>query len=152
MTSEEKAVIQAAIAWRDGLDPIRFMRIVGDPSDVLLNAVNALTRDKSEWVLATWQHVVELDRVRLPGRPETEAVVSQIIVQDRHTKTRQYRNGNGELRDWVEPWEHEVIHVRLTGRAAPLDWPPAEPVEILMDFDRRSVFGVQQMFARKDES
>ncbi len=42
MTPEEKTVIQAAIAWKEGLDPIRFTRVVGDPSDVLLNSVNAL--------------------------------------------------------------------------------------------------------------
>jgi hypothetical protein len=109
-------------------------------------------RDKGEWMLAAWQYVVVGDAVRLPGRPETETLVDFISTQQRHAKLSRYVNRDGELRDWVEPWKHDVIHVRFAGRADPLDWPPAEPVEILMDFDRRSVFGVQQMFARKDES
>jgi hypothetical protein len=42
MTPEEKAVINAAITWRNDLD-YGFTRIVGSPVDTLLHAVNRLT-------------------------------------------------------------------------------------------------------------
>lgn len=126
---------------------------IGPENDpALIEEMRAEERDKGEWMLAAWQYVVVGDAVRLPGRPETEALVDFISTQQWHAKLSQYVNRDGELQDWAEPWKHDVIHVRLAGRAVPLDWPPAEPVEILMDFDRRAVFGVQQMFARKDES
>jgi len=42
MTPEEKAVVQAAIAWRNSLDSRSHVRIVDSPEDRLLNATSAL--------------------------------------------------------------------------------------------------------------
>jgi len=42
VTPEEKAVVQAAIAWRHSLDNRSYVRIVGSPEDRLLNATLTL--------------------------------------------------------------------------------------------------------------
>ena len=172
MTPEERAVIQAAIAWKEGLDPIRFRHVHGDPSDVLLVAVNALifrcadcnsgghrcpSDGKSiphgeadcgepEWILTDWIHVLPGDTIRVPGKTQ-EATVQSLQIGEWHADVMSRLMESGRWWDDVTAWDHKEIAVRLTHMPERLlRFRPGAPIEILMSEERKAILVLQGTF------
>lgn len=89
------------------------------------------------WVPTEWQYVASGDRVRLGT---SEAEVTQATRFDGHTKVDSWRDRNtGRMRDNVTGrWDHIEIRIRLAHLPNVLEFPPAGPVEVLMDAGRRA--------------
>lgn len=94
------------------------------------------------WVLTEWQHVASGDRVRLGT---SEAEVTQATRFDGHTKVDSWRDRNtGKMRDNVTGrWDHTEIRIRLAHLPNVLEFPPAGPVEVLMDAGRRAEYAAR---------
>lgn len=144
MTPEEKAVINAAMAWRDAWlanpydasayshlpEPIvRALKTLSHATRTLATIDRAATQpaeaEELIWVERTWTDVRAGDVVRLPGTTN-EAQIYTAVPIDWHvrpgTGTSQYNP--------PEPLEHRVIKVRFTHAATTYEMDPDKPIEI----------------------
>lgn len=75
------------------------------------------------WVPLTWADVAPGDRVRLPGRPDTEEGVLAVLPLDWHVDPKSKER-------WPRPLEHSEIKVTFCEPERTYGFPPSGQVEI----------------------
>lgn len=135
MTPQEKAVIQAAIAF-----------VYGGPEDIarLALAVEHLPGDgvygpsgepQPVWMPATLRDCLAGDRMRI-GQEETDVLFSNIQLwhADNSNKYQPRR------------WDHEELVLDLSANPGRRNYPPDMACEILCDPERAAALALQQSF------
>ena len=158
MTPEEEAVIEAAIAFREGsartgippspgdllrtVDALHVARRVHDHAPGA-HRETCLADEQTTWAVAEWRWVLAGDRVRLKGQ---EAAVTTSDVGSWHAAIESKRLSSGKWWDKVTPWEHMEVAVRLEHMGdRMLRFPASGKVEILCDEDRAKLLLFQRI-------
>lgn len=102
----------------------------------------AMAYETADWELSTWGMVLAGDEVRLPGRPDSEMLVTSI------TPERLWHVKDGGTGKW---WDDEAIeHITRTAKMKDRDGavslPPEMPIEIYMDATRHAELLLQATF------
>lgn len=106
----------------------------------------------TNWTEVTWLEVMGGDTVRLPGRPDSEALVDSVSSPQRgHARmSRTYVRDDGKTGDVIEAHEHVECTVQLAGRDKKLFFAPSAAIELLMDdafFLRRALVIARELNA-----
>lgn len=157
MTPEEKAVIQAAITWREsfvykdaamiGAGPIADAALA-KVIDALILSLPPPVIDREaeenaalesgvppEWVPAVFLLCLAGDRIRI-GEQETDVIRSNAGVW--HVDTSDY---------WQpKTWPHTELRMDLAANPGFREYPPQTPCEILCTPERRAVLEVMRAF------
>lgn len=127
------AVEVLVAAWRWAA--IRPQAVDGTPLSALLADLEEMERAVREytvasgqepeyvWVPLTWADVAPGDRVRLPGRPDTEEGVLAVLPLDWHVDPKSKER-------WPRPLEHSEIKVTFCEPERTYGFPPSGQVEI----------------------
>jgi hypothetical protein len=157
VTPEEKAVIEAAMLWRDRGEHERARGTLETAVDALIatrdecrcvrtermycHAENCHGgADVADWVPATIADALAGDRVRLGG---SEAVVEGVgPAWHGHVRPGSGTSSNNP----PMAQEHTLIPIRLAGRKELLHLAPTLAIEILADASRRAALVLQHAF------
>jgi hypothetical protein len=124
MTPEEKAVIEAARAWKSAPSGIE----QDEAETVLWRALEALDAPDPAWRPATFADCLAGDRIRI-GDQESD-VLWTTGPQQFHARNREWIDDNGKVRDHQKPWEHVEVRMDLSANPGRREYVPSTPCEI----------------------